>query len=151
MVSRLVVSKADTCDARALLADSPDIAASAGIFLGTFAQETLFGTVSGSGTANGQGTAAISLVFVSTGGTVVFAGATGESVASIVVTSAGLTTDSESGTYAGSLPLVAAPEPGSLMLSISVAVVMSCLRRRWTPWVNPPPVAILLSCWLASS
>ncbi len=109
----------------------PNITVSSGIFLETFSQGTLFGTDTGSGTASGTGTAALSLVFSITGGTGIFAGATGDIVASVVVTSAGPATESESGTYAGSLSL-AAPEPGSLILLTSAAMLAFCLRRRLT-------------------
>ncbi len=106
----------------------PNIIVSDGTFLETFSQGTLFGTDAGTGTASGQGSATLSLIYMITGGTGIFAGATGEAVASIVVTAAGVTTESESGTYAGNLS--STPEPGSLVLLTSATVLAFCLRRR---------------------
>ena len=97
----------------------------------TFSQGTWFGTTSGSGTASGQGTATFTVDFVITGGTGLFAGATGEATITGTITSTGPTTESISGSYVGSLALV--PEPSSLALlapAVAVGAVVVVRGRR---------------------
>jgi hypothetical protein len=106
----------------------PTIVISSGSFLETFLQGTLFGTSSGSGTASGHGTATVTMDLVFTGGTGLFAGATGEATARETITSTSATTDSISGSYVGSLATV--PEPNYLPLFVAAAVVVFCRRRR---------------------
>jgi len=102
-----------------------------GGFLEAFSEGTLFGTDTRSETARGPGGETVTIDFVITGGTGLFAGATGEFDATVNVTAISPTTDSESGTYIGTLTL-ATPEPGSLILFGSAAVVVFCMRRRRT-------------------
>lgn len=97
----------------------PNIVISDGSFTETFANGTLLGTSSGSGTANGKGTASVTLDFVIPGGTGYFAGATGDVSVSGTITSTSATTESFSGSYTGSLANV--PEPSSLVLLIPMA------------------------------
>ena len=97
----------------------------------TFSQGTWFGTTSGDGTASGHGTATFEVDFVITGGTGLFAGATGEATITGTITSTGPTTESINGSYVGSLALV--PEPSSLALlapAVAVGAVVVVRRRR---------------------
>jgi hypothetical protein len=108
----------------------PAITISDGMLSLTFVQGTWFGTTSGDGTASGLGTATFEVDFVITGGTGLFAGATGEATITGTITSS--TTESITGSYVGSLSLV--PEPSSLALLASAvavgAVVVVRGRRR---------------------
>ncbi|MFI5381249.1 MAG: hypothetical protein ACHRHE_18280 [Tepidisphaerales bacterium] len=81
----------------------PHIIISDGTFTDTFANGTLFGTSSGTGTASGHGTATVTLDFVFTGGTGIFAGDTGTARFTGTITSTGPTTESITGSYVGSL------------------------------------------------
>jgi hypothetical protein len=110
----------------------PDILISNGNLTETFTQGTLLGTTSGSGTASGHGTATFSIDVVFTGGTGLFAGATGEATITGTITSTSPTTESITGSYAGSLS-TAVPEPSTLTLLApvaAVAAVVVVLRRR---------------------
>jgi hypothetical protein len=89
------------------------ITISGGTFLETFEQGTLFGTSSGSGTASGHGTATVTIDFVFTGGTGLFAGDTGKATFTGTITSTGATTESIDGSYVGSLQGPAVPNPGA--------------------------------------
>jgi len=107
----------------------PAITISDGMLSLMFSQGTLFGTTSGSGTANGHGTATFTIDFVITGGTGLFAGSTGEAAITGTITSTSPTTESITGSYVGSL----VPEPSSLALlapAVGVGAVMVIRRRR---------------------
>ncbi len=110
----------------------PSILISNGSLSLTFSQGTWVGTTSGSGTGNGNGTATFTVDFVITGGTGLFAGATGEATITGTITSTSSTTESITGSYAGSLTLV--PEPSTLVLlapALAVgAIVVARGRRR---------------------
>jgi hypothetical protein len=112
----------------------PAITISNGMLFEIFSHGTLFGTTSGGGTASGNGTATFTIEFVVTGGTGLFAGATGDATLTGTITSTGATTESITGSYVGSLSVV--PEPCTLALlapAVAVgAVVMSRGRRRET-------------------
>ena len=110
--------------------NSPNILLN-GMLFEIFPQGTLFGTTSGSGTASGHGTATVTVDFVITGGTGLFAGDTGEATLTATLTSTSTTTESITGSYSGSLSLV--PEPSSLALlapSLAVGAVVVVRRRR---------------------
>ena len=94
----------------------PAIIISDGMFLETFSQGTLFGDSSGSGTANGHGTATVTLDFIFKGGTGLFAGDTGEVTVTETITRTNATTVSISnGSYAGTL-ITPTPLPAALPL-----------------------------------
>ncbi|MGO9256437.1 MAG: hypothetical protein ACLQU1_09070 [Bryobacteraceae bacterium] len=76
--------------------DPPSIIISSGMFTETFSQGTLFGASSGGGTASGHGTATDMIDRVFTGGTGIFAGATGEATATGTIASTSSTTESVS-------------------------------------------------------
>jgi hypothetical protein len=79
-----------------------------------FSDGTLFGTSSGMGTASGQGTATFEVDLDFTGGTGIFAGATGGVTITGTIVRHSPTTDSVTASYAGSLSVV--PEPATLTL-----------------------------------
>jgi hypothetical protein len=109
----------------------PAIVISNGAFFETFSGGALFGTSSGSGTANGNGTASVTIDFIFTGGTGLFAGATGEATVTGTITSTSSTTESITGSYVGTLSVV--PEPTTLALfvpAIAVGAVTAVCRRR---------------------
>jgi hypothetical protein len=108
----------------------PDITLSGGMFLLTFSQGTLFGVCSGSGIANGQGTAMFTVDYVFTGGTGLFTGNTGEATLTATVTKTGLLTGTATGSYVGSLSV---PEPNTLALlapAVAVGAVVVVRGRR---------------------
>ena len=110
----------------------PAVTISDGMLTETFAQGTLFGTTSGSGTANGLGSATFTLDFVITGGTGFFTGDTGEASIVGTIMSTGPTAESITGSYTGSLAFV--PEPSTLLLfapaAVLVAITLIFRRRR---------------------
>jgi hypothetical protein len=111
----------------------PDILISNGTLVETFAQGTLLGISSGRGTASGVGTATVTLDIVFTGGTGLFAGATGMATLTGTLTRTSPTTQSiTDGSYTGSLTIV--PEPNSLALLVSGGAVLAAVvvrgRRR---------------------
>jgi hypothetical protein len=112
----------------------PAIVISNGMFSEAFAQGTLFGTSSGSGTAHGNGTATVTIDFIFTGGTGHFAGATGEATFTGTITSTSPTTESITGSYVGTLSVV--PEPSTLALLVPAMAVGAggavCRRLRQT-------------------
>jgi PEP-CTERM motif len=112
------------------LSHPPDIVVSDGVFTQTFSLGTLFGTSSGEGTISGTGTATFTGDAVITGGTGIFEGATGEIISPQMLIRTSPTTTSGSGTYVGVLSLV--PEPSSLALLASGALVLLYRRRRGT-------------------
>jgi hypothetical protein len=109
----------------------PAIVITDGTFVETFSQGTLFGTSSGEATASGNGTANATVEFVFTGGTGIFAGATGEATFTGMITSTSPTTESITGTYTGTLSFI--PEPNTLLLfgpALAVGGVIAIRRRR---------------------
>ncbi len=109
----------------------PAITISDGMLSLNFSQGIWFGTTSGDGTASGNGTATFSVDFVITGGTGLFAGATGEATITGTITSTSSTTESITGSYVGSLTLV--PEPSTLALlapAVAVGAVVVVRGRR---------------------
>jgi hypothetical protein len=93
----------------------PHILISDGMLSDAFAGGTLFGTDSGSGTASGTGTATFTIDFAITGGTGIFAGATGEATLAGTITQTSPTTETISnGSYTGSIST--SPEPSTLIL-----------------------------------
>lgn len=107
----------------------PTILISDGMLAETFSQGTLFGTDSGSGTGNGKGSAAVTIDFVITGGTGLFAGATGEATITATITQTSATTESISnGSYTGSLTTV--PEPSTLVLWTGVIAAAAVVLRQ---------------------
>ena len=93
-----------------------------------------FGTTSGNGTADGHGSANVTIDFVFTGGTGHFAGDTGTATFTGTITSTGPTTESITGSYQGTL--LSVPEPSTLALLAPVAAVIVLLRRRRDAIVN---------------
>jgi hypothetical protein len=106
----------------------PNVVISDGMFTETFSAGILFGTSSGEGTASGVGTATFTADVVFTGGTGLFAGATGGATGLQMLMTTGPTTVSGSGTYVGTLSLV--PEPSSLALLAPAALFVFYRRRR---------------------
>jgi hypothetical protein len=92
----------------------PSIVIPVGMVSLIFDAGTLFATISGMGTAFGDGTAIFEADWVFTGGTGLFAGATGGGSITGTIVSTGPTTDSVTASYGGSLSV--APEPSSLTL-----------------------------------
>jgi hypothetical protein len=82
--------------------------------------------VSGTTTGNGTGTFEIEIVF--TGGTGLFAGATGEVTVTGTELSTGPTTGAITGSYVGTLSSV--PEPGTLSLFIPAVAVGAVILVR---------------------
>ena len=120
----------------------PNITISDGTFTETFSQGKLFGTSSGSGTADGNGTATFTLDFVFTGGTGLFAGATGDATATATITATGATTELITGSYIGSLT-TATPLPAALPLFATGLGALGLLVRGagsgTTPLLSQPP------------
>jgi hypothetical protein len=112
------------------LSNLPHIVISDGTFTETFSLGTLFGTSSGDGTVSGTGTATFTGDAVFTGGTGIFVGATGDATSLQMLIRISPTTISGSGTYVGTLSIV--PEPSSLALLASGALVLLYRRRRGT-------------------
>jgi hypothetical protein len=109
----------------------PQILLSGGMLTEAFTQGNLLGTSSGSGTGNGKGVATVTIDFVITGGTKLFAGAAGEATITATITQTSATTESITGTYVGSLTTV--PEPSTFILlapAVAVAALGVALRRR---------------------
>jgi hypothetical protein len=97
----------------------------------TFAQGVLTGTTSGDGTASGHGTASFAIDFVITGGTGVFAGTSGAATLTGTITTTSATTESITGTYAGSITLVPEPKTTILLASGGLGVIgLAVLLRR---------------------
>jgi hypothetical protein len=111
-----------------------DIIISNGTCSQTFAEGTLTGTCSGSGTTTGMGTGTFENEIVFTGGTGLFAGATGEMTVTGTEVSTGPTTGAITASYVGTLSSV--PEPGGLALltpAIAVGAVVLVRARRNKP------------------
>jgi hypothetical protein len=100
----------------------PSITVSGGILSEVFSQGSFSGTSSGDGTASGRGTATFEADVVITGGTGIFAGATGEVTLTGTITATSPTTELiTGGTYTGSFTPI--PEPSSFSL-VTVAIVV---------------------------
>ena len=113
------------------LSNPPDIIISNGRCSQTYSEGILFGISSGSGTTTGMGTGTFEIEIVFTGGTGLFAGATGEVTATGTELSTGPTTGTITGSYVGTLSSV--PEPGGLALLIppvAVGTVVLVRARR---------------------
>jgi hypothetical protein len=97
--------RSDTCACRPVaVADfshPTNVVISDGMFTETFSAGILFGTSCGEGTASGVGTATFTADVVFTGGTGLFAGATGGATGLQMLMTIGPTTVSGSGTYVG--------------------------------------------------
>ena len=106
----------------------PAVTISAGMLTETFPNGTLFGTSSGSGTASGLGTATVTIDFIITGGTGIFAGASGETTFTGTITATSATTESITGSYVGTLSTV--PEPASVVVW-SGLLALSSVVQRW--------------------
>jgi hypothetical protein len=91
----------------------PTIVITNGMLTDVFAGGKFFGTGSGGGTANGQGSATFTVNFIITGGTGIFEHQTGEVTIKGTITQTSQTTESIDGTYLGN---IGTPEPSSLSL-----------------------------------
>lgn len=91
----------------------PNIVITNGMLTDVFAGGKFFGTGSGGGTANGQGSATFKVDFIITGGTGIFEHQTGEVTIMGTITQTSQTTESIDGTYLGN---IGTPEPSSLSL-----------------------------------
>jgi len=111
----------------------PNIMISDAMFTETFRYGTLFGTASGSGTANGKGSATFSLDLVITGGTGNFAGDTGKATLTGTLTRTSPTSLTISNaSYTGSLSTVDEPSAAILAGVSLVAIGFGfALRRIW--------------------
>jgi hypothetical protein len=111
--------------------DPPSIVISNGELVLTFAGGTLLGVGTGTGTASGTGTATFSVDFMVTGGTGLFAGATGDVSVTGTITATSPTTESVSASYNGSLTLV--PEPGPLAMFATIIAISAVAAIRGRP------------------
>jgi hypothetical protein len=102
---------------------SPTTDIFSGSFVTVFSQGTTFGTFTGSGTATGADTSSITEDVVTTGGTGIFAGVTGEVTLTGTDTQTGPTTTSFTGSYT-------APEPSSLALMLAGIGLLPLMRKR---------------------
>ena len=98
---------------------------SSGTFIDVFAGGTVFGTFNETGTLTGATTSIITINTVSTGGTGIFAGETGEST--VMGTNTSTNTPMFSGTYTG---FFTTPEPSSLALMLSGIGLLPLMRKR---------------------
>jgi hypothetical protein len=92
--------------------NAPNIVITNGSLTEVFAGGDLFGTGSGSGLANGHGTATFTIDFIITGGTGIFEHQTGEAMITGTITQTSQTTEAIDATYTGML----VPEPSSVSL-----------------------------------
>jgi hypothetical protein len=99
---------------------------SSGTFIDVFAGGTVFGTFIGTGTVTGATTTTVTLDTLTTGGTGIFAGDTGESIVTGTNTSTNM--PMFKGTYAGFINTV--PEPSSLALVLAGIGLLPLMRRR---------------------
>jgi hypothetical protein len=106
----------------------PHILVTNGTFTEAFPLGSLFGTSSGSGTGNGKGMATFTADFEFTGGTGIFAGATGGATVTGTITQTSPTTVAISATYTGFLQTV--PEPSALALFAPAVAIGAVFLRR---------------------
>jgi len=100
-----------------------------GVLSEVFMNGTLFGTGSGSGTANGHGMATFMIDFVITGGTGVFEHLHGDAMITGTITQTGPLTEAVDATYTGTL---VTPEPSSLSLVfLGAGFGYRLVRKRW--------------------
>jgi len=97
---------------------------SSGTFIDVFAGGTVFGTFTESGTVSGD-TTAVTIDTVTTGGTGVFAGDTGEGI--VTGTNTSTNTPMFNGTYTG---FITTPEPSSLALMLAGIGLLPLMRKR---------------------
>lgn len=109
----------------------PPVAYDLGQFLFTFASgDTLFGTYSGALTFNAPGVFNLLQTNIVTGGTGLFAGASGMFTGTGIVSFVGGTPNSQQ-VYAGALELPAVPEPATwAMMIMGFGAIGGTLRRR---------------------
>jgi hypothetical protein len=118
-----------TIESRAMLDFShpPRVVVPTGMSTWTFSAGTLFGTMSGMGTASGPGTGTFEIDWVVTGGTGIYAGATGEVAITATSVGTGPTTNHVTASYVGALSV---PEPSALTLfALGAATGVGALVR----------------------
>jgi hypothetical protein len=99
---------------------------SSGTFIDVFAGGTVFGTFTENGTVTGATTSTITLHSVTTGGTGMFLGDTGESI--VIGTNTTTSSPMFTGTYTGFINTV--PEPSSLALMLGGIGLLPLMRKR---------------------
>jgi hypothetical protein len=104
---------------------SPTMFTGSGTFIDVFAEGTVFGTFTETGTVTGATTSTITLDTVNTGGTGIFAGDTGESV--VIGTNDTTKSPMFTGTYTG---FITTPEPSSLALMLAGIGLLPLMRKR---------------------
>ena len=102
----------------------PKVLISSGMLSETFDDGTLLGTSSGDGTANGSGTATVTIDFAITGGTGLFAGASGDVTVTGTITATSPTTESFKGTYVGRLQTVPDRPTTCFLLLLAVGAIL---------------------------
>jgi hypothetical protein len=106
----------------------PSIVITNGMLTDVFAGGKFFGTGSGGGTANGQGSATFTVNFIITGGTGIFEHQTGEVTIRGTITQTSQTTESIDATYIGN---IGTPEPSSFsLLFLGASVGYRFLTKR---------------------
>ena len=98
---------------------------SSGTFIDVFAGGTVFGTFTENETVTGATTSTIALDSVTTGGTGMFLGVTGESI--VIGTNTSTNTPMFTGTYTG---FITTPEPSSLALMLAGIGLLPLMRKR---------------------
>ena len=99
---------------------------SSGTFIDVFAGGTVFGTFTENGTVTGATTSTITIDSVTTGGTGMFLGDTGESI--VMGTNTTSSSPMFTGTYTGFINTV--PEPSSLALMLAGIGLLPLMRKR---------------------
>lgn len=100
-----------------------DIIISNGTCSQTYSEGVLFGISSGHGTTTGMGTGTFDIEIVFTGGTGLFAGATGQETVTGTIDSTSPTTGAITGSYVGTLSV---PEPVALALLAPAVTLGAC-------------------------